>query len=263
MKLLQLAVTIFVFLVFIPEPLYAVESPSPINDLDEIADQSLQMTKAGRYEEAKQLLHYFSDEFQSLNGHQSFSMDELRILTISHNLAVESINQASADMDQKVNAVTKFRLVMDALSSKHQPLWVEMEDPIMEAFKGLKSAAENRDAGQYHTTLNLFLSKYNIIQPSIKLDIPVEQVQSLDARISYLDHYRQDVLEGAETMNELTSLETDLEELFENNQEDEADPSLWWVIISTGSIIVSTLSYVGWRKYKGQAEAKRSERQKN
>ncbi len=64
-------------------------------------------------------------------------------------------------------------------------------------------------------------------------------------------------------MSELTSLETDLEKLFENKKEDEADPSLWWVIISTGSIIVSTLSYVGWRKYKGQDEEKKSERQKN
>jgi sporulation protein YpjB len=263
MKLIQLAITIFLFLFVIPQPLYALESPSPMNELDEIADQALQMTKAGRYEEAKHLLSYFSEEFQSLSVQQSFSMDELRILTISHNLAVESVNQTSADLEQRVNAVTKFRLVMDALNSQYQPLWVEMEDPIMEAFNGVKSAAENGNVNEYHSTLNLFLSKYNIIQPSIKLDIPVERAQALDARISYLDHYRQDVLEGTETMSELTSLETDLEKLFENMTEDEADPSLWWVIISTGSIIVSTLSYVGWRKYKGQGEAKKSERQKN
>lgn len=39
--------------------------------------------------------------------------------------------------------------------------------------------------------------------------------------------------------------------------EDEADPSLWWVIISTGSIIIATLSYVGWRKYNGDKEMKK------
>ena len=100
-----------------------------------------------------------------------------------------------------MNAVTKFRLVMDALNSQHQPLWVEMEDPIMEAFNGVKVAAENGNVDEYQTTLNVFLSKYNIIQPSIKLDIPVERAQSLDARITYLDHYRQDVLEGEQTMS--------------------------------------------------------------
>ncbi len=263
MKFIQFIITLFFFLILLPHPLNAVESTSPVNDLDEIADQALQMTKAGKYEEAKHLLAYFSDEFVSLNVQRSFSMDELRILTISHNHALESINQTSADLEQKVNAVTKFRLVMDALNSQYQPLWVEMEDPIMDAFNGVKTAAENGNVEDYHTTLNVFLSKYNIIQPSIKLDIPVERAQSLDARISYLDHYRQDVLESTETMSELVSLETDLQKLFENMTEDEADPSLWWVIISTGSIIVSTLSYVGWRKYKGYGEAKKSERQKN
>ncbi len=34
----------------------------------------------------------------------------------------------------------------------------------------------------------------------------------------------------------------------------EADPSLWWVIISTGGIIVLTLSYVGWRNIKAEKE---------
>ncbi|MCA1058345.1 sporulation protein YpjB [Rossellomorea aquimaris] len=263
MKFIQFIITAFLFLILVPQPLIAVESTSPMNELDEISDQALQMTKAGRYEEAKHLLVYFSDEFASLSAQESFSMDELRILTISHNLAVESINQTSLDQEQKVNAVTKFRLVMDALNSQHQPLWVEMEDPIMEAFNGVKIAAENGNADDYQMTLNVFLSKYNIIQPSIKLDIPVERAQVLDARISYLDHYRQDVLESTETMSELAALETDLHKLFENMTEDEADPSLWWVIISTGSIIVSTLSYVGWRKYKGQSEVKKSERQKN
>jgi len=51
----------------------------------------------------------------------------------------------------------------------------------------------------------------------------------------------------------------DLKNLFENMDEDEADPSLWWVIISTGSIIILTLSYVGWRKYKGDREKPRKE----
>ncbi|WP_175991220.1 sporulation protein YpjB [Bacillus sp. Marseille-Q1617] len=262
MKFLK-AVFIVLFLFSVPQLTLADHAPSPVNELDDIADQALQLTKAGKYEEAKHLLNYFSEEFTAQSMHQSFSMDELRILTISHNLALETINQASAGIEQKVNAVTRFRLVMDALSSHYQPLWVEMEDPLMEAFKGVKTAAESGNSERYHTELNMFLAKYNIIQPSIKLDIPVDQAQALDARITYLDHYRQQVLESTDAMAELTTLQTDLEHLFENKKEDEADPSLWWVIISTGSIIVSTLSYVGWRKYKGQGEERTSERQKN
>jgi sporulation protein YpjB len=42
--------------------------------------------------------------------------------------------------------------------------------------------------------------------------------------------------------------------------QDQADPSLWWVIISTGSIIIMTLSYVGWRKYKGDKDIQKDQR---
>ncbi len=191
MKLVQLIITLFFLFFIMPQPLFAVEPPSQMIELDEIADQALQLTKAGKFEEAKHLLNYFSDEFTTLSVHRSFSMDELRILTISHNLALESINQASANLEQKVNAVTRFRLVMDTLSSEYQPLWVEMEDPLMEAFNGVKSAVEKGNVEEYHTTLNVFLAKYNIIQPSIKLDVPVDRAQAIDAQISYLDHYRQ------------------------------------------------------------------------
>ena len=41
-------------------------------------------------------------------------------------------------------------------------------------------------------------------------------------------------------------------------KKDEADPSLIWVIISTGGMIVLTLSYVGWRKYRGEKEKNRT-----
>ncbi|MEN2454698.1 sporulation protein YpjB, partial [Bacillus sp. JR_15] len=38
--------------------------------------------------------------------------------------------------------------------------------------------------------------------------------------------------------------------------QDEADPSLLWVILTTGSIILLTLTYVGFRKYRAEKEKK-------
>jgi sporulation protein YpjB len=61
-------------------------------------------------------------------------------------------------------------------------------------------------------------------------------------------------------MKELEGLETDLKKLFSDMDEDQTDPSLWWVIISTGSIIIMTLSYVGWRKYKGDKDIQKDQR---
>ena len=235
----------------------AEEASSPLLKLDAIADQALQLTKLNRPEEAKQLLEYFSKEFSSTAlQDKRLSMDEIRILTVSHHQALKSVVSTTAEPIQRVQDVTAFRLVMDAISSQYEPLWTEMEEPIMSAFQQMKAAAESKNHQSYQASLNTFLTQYNIIQPSLRVDVPVEMTQAMDAKIQYIDQYRNQLLEKGNNMEQFDQLEDDLQHLFDSVQEDEADPSLWWVIITTGSIIISTLSYVGWRKYKGEKEEK-------
>lgn len=256
MKAKVLSIFLVIFMII---PFYvSAEKSSPLSELDQISDDALQMVKLNKYEDAKKLLEYFSKQFLSITGNgQPFSMDELRIVTISHNDALEAVTSASMNQPERINRLTQFRLVMDAVSSTHQPLWAEMKGPIMSSFNQVKEAANNGDNISFHETLNSFLALYEMIYPSIKIDISAERVQQIDARINFIDEYRPQILAQATSQKELQALETDLESIFDEMTEDEADPSLWWVIISTGSIIIMTLSYVGWKKYKGDKQSKK------
>ncbi|WP_223593465.1 sporulation protein YpjB [Neobacillus bataviensis] len=231
---------------------------SPMEKLDDISDEALQMVKFHRYEDAKKLLDYFSDQFTSITGNeQPLTMDEVRIVHTSHDEAMEAAVSPNMKYEERINKLTKFRLVIDAIATSHQPLWTEMEDQIMTAFHQAKDAALNGDSAHFHSSFNSFLSLYNVIYPSMKIDVPVENIQRLDARINFIDEYRSQVVKDQKSRQELDALDTDLKNLFANLEEDEADPSLWWVIISTGSIIIMTLSYVGWRKYQGEKGLKK------
>ncbi|PLR77154.1 sporulation protein YpjB [Bacillus sp. V3-13] len=235
------------------------EQPPPLDKLDSLADQALQMIKLQRYDDAGKLLEYFSEEFLAFNASERlFSMDELRIITVAHNEAVKAAGNGELNHEERLNRVTKFRLVVDAVTSTHQPLWTEMEGPIMTVFHDMKDAADKGDNEKFHLTLNSFLSLYEVIYPSIKLDVAPERVQKLNTLVQYIDHYRPQVLAASSSQEELNALETDLESLFDEMTEDDADPSLWWVIISTGSIIIITLSYAGWRKYVGAQKPERN-----
>lgn len=229
------------------------DDTASINELDEISDEALQMVKLHRYDEAQRILNYFSNQFVvATGGNQILTSDELRAVTASHNEAVQAAASINMNHEDRLQSVTKFRLVMDTVSTSNQPLWAEMKNPIMSVLGEVKGAAEMGDIDAFHQNFNSFLALYDIIYPSIKLDIDSERIQQLDTRIKYVDQYRTQVLEDEEdSMQELETLAADMEEIFEEITEDEADPSLWWVIISTGSIIILTLSYVGWRKYKG------------
>ena len=230
------------------------QATNSIKRLDTISDEALQMAKTYRYEEAAKFLNLFEEEFMELTekGHL-FTMDELRIITVSHAEAKEAITNSELDQKERLYRVTQFRLVMDAVMSTYQPMWTELEAPIMTIFSGMKIAAQNGDNENFIENLESFLTLYNVIYPSLKIDVTPEKIQQLNARVNYLNQYPE-AITAASNQEELYALENDLRKIFDGMTDDETDPSLWWVIISTGSIIIMTLSYVGWRKYKADKQ---------
>jgi sporulation protein YpjB len=237
------------------------ESSSSLLKLDEISDEALQLTKLKRYEDTEKMLSYFSDRFLKATAREPiFSMDELRIITVAHNQALQAVKSDKTSQEEKTNAVTKFRLVIDAIKSTHQPLWTAMEDQMMGTFSQTKAAVIKQNPEEFHVQLNSLLSQYDLIYPSLKVDLAPERVEKLDERLQYINQHSRKVFSEKGSQKELDALQQDLKSIFDEMNEDEADPSLWWVIISTGSIIILTLSYVGWRKYKGGKEKSIKER---
>lgn len=232
-------------------------SESALQEFDQLANEALQLTKFSRFEEAKGILERFAVEF-SEHGIKDgkFTMDELRVLTASHHEALRAVTNINMSKEERVRLVTSFRLAVDAISSIHQPMWIEMEASVMKKFQEVKNAALEGNKEEYNQNLNAFLSAYAVIQPSLKIDLAAEKLQKLDSKITYIDRYRSNFSEP-EFIAHLESLGKDLQSTFVNPGEDEADPSLWWVISMTGSIIVLTLSYVSWRKYKGEKQQKK------
>lgn len=234
------------------------QTSSSLNQLDALSDKALEMTKLERYEDSKKMLTHFSDLFMQITAKESiFDMDELRIITVAHNEALKAVQDDKMKNSEKVKSVTKFRLVIDAIKSTHQPLWTNMESSMMETFNQTKKAALLQDSDKFQEELSILLTQYDMIYPSLKVDLSSETIQQLDTRISFINQSRTMLMTDQKAQLELDALQYDLKSIFENMDDDQADPSLWWVIISTGSIIILTLSYVGWKKYKGDKEAKK------
>lgn len=257
-------VTILLFIgLFVFGQATVAQSNTKLDELNQLADEALQLAKFGKFEEAKQQLQKFEQFF--LNDgitSKTFTMDELHVLTTTYNEALKSLNSVTLSHSERVNQLTAFRLATDAITSEYQPLWTEMEDSILSSFQNVKNAAQEGNNELYHRSLNEFLATYSVIQPSIKIDLPVEEVQKIDSKMTYIDQYRTSFSEP-KWIHELEQLEEDLKEMFKNIQEDDTDPSIWWVIIMTGGIIVTTLSYVSWKKYKGQVEVKQKRKDLN
>ncbi|MGM9930793.1 sporulation protein YpjB [Pradoshia sp.] len=230
-------------------------SPAEDKAIETIADQSLQFVKVDRRQEAEELLNVFSERFLDMasQGNQ-YSMDEINIVTIALEDAMNAVQDTEKSNQEAVNEMTKFRLAFDAVSHDKSPLWTKMRGQILEAVKDTREAVKNQDSVVFQEELNRLLNIYNILYPSLKIDVTPEKFQQVDAHLKFIDQYRPQVFSDSSEQKDMASLEGQLRDIFDEAEKDDTDPSLWWVIISTGSIILMTLSYVGFRKYKAREE---------
>ncbi|MGM7635372.1 sporulation protein YpjB [Bacillus sp. Hm123] len=251
---------IFFFLFILPISTQAEMMNSSLLTLDKIAEQALQFTKAGRYEQAHALMRQFEKEYRVLQEDDRLaSSEEWFVIESVFAEALALVEQPDGKEQQSLAAMTSFRLAVNAISSTDTPLWTQMEEPVMSSLQALKQSTSQLDVTQFHETLNVFLSNYEMLKPSLQVDVAATQLQLLDERVRYVDHYRDDILATRSETEEIEQLEKEVQAIFyEKTKEEVIQPSLGWVISMTGGIIITTLSYVGWRKYKGQKEETRN-----
>lgn len=249
MKQIAILMTIFYFLIGQVNDVQAAENFSNLKTLDILADEALQLAKSQRFEESGKVLENISEILENTNN---LTGEEKRILQVAHNESMKIFTNGTFTNEEIVNHLMKFRLVIDAVLTDYEPLWINMEGSVLTAFQSVKEKIEQKDFEHFREEFNQFLSVYDIVYPSIMLDVPIEKVQKVDAQIQYWEQYAHKLMDNEDSLGALETLQKDLQSLFDQTEEDEADPSLWWVIISTGGIIILTLSYVGWKKYKAE-----------
>ena len=152
--------------------------------------------------------------------------------------------------------VLALQLAVDAQVSKYQPLWMERERKVMDAFSQMEKAMEKEDVGQFQQTLNTFLNEFNIIYPSLMIALPENEVQRVNAHLSYLDEFRNVMLKTKGGQMQLGIIKGDLQKIFHTVKRMKLHLS-HLVYDNYWGLILFTLTYVGWRKYKGEREKKK------
>lgn len=234
---------------------------STIEEFDKLSNDALQFVKTSRYDDALRLLQVFADEFIVFTMYEGdLSKADIQLISLLNEEAIQAVKDGDRTHEEKVNEVTKLRLAVDAAIHSTQPLWQGMKEPMLAILDNIKEAIKMKDHTNLHSQLNSFLNLYDVIYPSLKMNVSLEQFQKIDTQVVFLDKYRSQLFTKENSQQELEALQQELEAVFNNIEEDEADPSLWWVIIMTGSIIILTLSYVGYRKFIGEKEKEKLRR---
>jgi sporulation protein YpjB len=254
-------VLVAIFIFSVPQSILADEKTSLYTwkNLNHTSDQILQLVKQEEFEEAKQLLDYFSVSFLEVDFQkEGITMSSLRTVTSSFEKAVEAVTAIDMPLDQRIFTVTAFRLAVDALSSEHHPLWLHSEKSIINSLTAMKETISTGETQAFQHRFNEFLRHYNMIRPALFIDVEPQQLQRIDSQITFLERIRNESLDEDKVTSHLTIMEEEWIQLYHRVKEDNADPSLWWVMFSIGGMITLSLSYVGWKKYKAEKQKVRA-----
>ncbi|CQR46680.1 Sporulation protein YpjB (SpoYpjB) [Paraliobacillus sp. PM-2] len=200
-----------------------------------------------RYDRAEQWLENHTSEIealmQSANGEKQTVLKEL----IRHNL--EIINRSDIAHNYKLNNARSLVIAIDAIEKPNHPLLVKSKQALD---KSLESVLASGDFSQQK--INNILTHWEMLKPALQVALDKDEFQQLDLLFSNL---------GKETLN----IKEDTESVFKYSQlidihttTAQGDPlSFYWIILMVGGIIIITLSYVAWKKYKGEKKRKQKQ----
>jgi len=223
--------------------------------LDDTADRMYQEVMDGNYLEARQLIKSIGDQVVGMEFAGITTVEGLEALTQAITNANRLINAVQTEPDRLKTAAAQVRLSTDALLHKHQPLWFEYYQTLKLDTERLKEAVK--------TGQNIILSAqqlqahYAVIRPAVLISRSPEVNVRIESLIAYF--MQQVGSQGEALLSNVDELMQAWNELFEKQDvsaylpfRDEKQPIFWSLVI--GSIIVTVLCFVAWRKYESEKE---------
>ncbi len=133
----------------------------------------------------------------------------------------------------------------------------------MKTISDMKQAVSTKNLQAFQHRLNEFLREYQMIRPALMLDLEPHAFQRVESHVQFLKRHRTEINDNQKQLKHLEVMEKDFNDMYDRIQHDSADPSLLWVMLTIGGMIVVSLSYAGWKKYKGEKKKNKVEQRNN
>lgn len=168
-----------------------------------------------------------------------------------------AVNAVRIDMDRWLVVTAKLRLAADALNHPQQPMWLQYYKVFSDDLNQMEQGLAQKQDAKTKSAYNSFLQHYRIIRPAAIIQRSPEAIERFD---SYLTFLRKKVASNpivkSETEDAVNLGRELVQEMFLKKKDTPTfvpisggdDPWIW--TIGIGAVVISVLSYVGYRKYQ-------------
>ncbi|WP_134698996.1 sporulation protein YpjB [Ammoniphilus sp. YIM 78166] len=236
------------------------ESPQQIllKDLDRLSQEALKLTEEGQFEAAKAKLDELAQRFTQVDLNQSVSLKALELASHSMVKGKLAYANASLDKDEALWHATQIRILIDALTHPHQPIWKGFHMTYLQQISKMIHHSEREEADSLDKSLQEHMKLYLILKPAFAVNHNPSTMDKIDSLYGILQQEtHQEKVNWGTVETSLDQLKGLTGNLFLGQE----DPTFAWYISSNspvamitliGLILLTVLTYVGWRMYMGQ-----------
>ncbi|NEW06051.1 hypothetical protein GK047_08520 [Paenibacillus sp. SYP-B3998] len=225
--------------------------------MNQIADDMYKKTMDGQVAEARSKLLQLSDQIPKIRFEGATSVEGLNALTETITQAKRVFNSVSYSPAEGQLAVAKIRLATDALTHKNQPMWLQYYKVLQNDINLLSKAVKSDDQQVALSDFGAMSQHIGVIHPSILISREPSDVEKLDSLLIFFNNnLNNSPLPTRQLENGIEHLQQVINELFMKHKDtlalvslaDPQQPIIW--SIGIGLIIISVLSFAGWRMYQ-------------
>lgn len=219
----------------------------------QLADQAFDSVEKKRFTEARQLVMTLSDELLHLRlGDYVKHVEQADMILETVAQAKNTLTQVELDERRVYRDVLRLRLVIDAVLNKEQGLWIKYYPELVKVVTAMEQSIDQNERDQFYRQLNQLYNHYEFIRPALVVVHSPQMISKLDSLITYLDKKSARLWQERDiTLNVLNQLHHQLNVAF-FQKEDSFSENLVWLTMGVALVIATVLTYVGWRKYKGE-----------
>ncbi|MDL4840817.1 sporulation protein YpjB [Aquibacillus rhizosphaerae] len=202
-----------------------------------------------RYETASIFLSQHKQELAQLFANQSADIEEELVSLLELNTTI--INDESFPKQYKSNQAQSLLLAVDSIQNQNDPIWLKWKS-------NLESTLSNYLDSEQVTEQQVekIMTEYQIIQPALRVALDEEQYNELAT--SYEQLRESETVTGDSAQLKAVFRQTQLLDISTDSGSQTGKWNFIWMMSVVGGFITLTLSYVTWKKYKGE---KKSEKQ--
>ncbi|MBM7569842.1 sporulation protein YpjB [Aquibacillus albus] len=196
----------------------------------------------GRYTSAYNLLQNHKEALAQLFKNETPDSSDELISLLDKNLAM--IQDSSIKKTNKLSNALSLVFAVDSIIHPHDPAWLSWKKNLEDRIITYSNQTEisNKQLEQIN-------SDWKIINPALRISLAEENYERLE---STFESFKQNPNQDVNAQEFVTVFrETSILDVSNTNQKEDSTSFLWLIFV-VGGVIMITLSYVGWKKYKGE-----------